>query len=120
MPVERQAHRHGRMVGRAEHHRRTALGQGDDEIGGPGHAVGVDDHGRDVVEGNAPDFLPPLAHDQEAAQDGEVAAIGGDVDDALHDDQPGSRLRGPGSQTRPSSSIRTWRADQAFSVPGEG
>src|SRR3546814_12455429 len=84
---------------------RAALGERRDEIGAPGRAVGVDDHGMNVVECDTADFLALFLDDEEAAIQRQMAAIGGDIDNAVHERRPqaiihAGRDRKPGRADR--------------------
>jgi hypothetical protein len=64
---DRQADRHRRMVVPAQQQHRAALGQRHRQAGGPGDAVRMDDHRRDVVERHAADLVIAFVDEQKAA-----------------------------------------------------
>ena len=97
----------------------------------------MDDDRADIVERHPADLDPLLRDDQEAAMGGQMPVVGGDIDDPFQTHRGGvprqstgaarGRVRRtvlragtPRSRTRTSSSIRSWRARQPFSVLGEG
>ena len=69
----------------------------------------VDDDGVNVIERYAANLFPVPLDDEEPAVDGKMLPVCGDINDPVH--PPYSPYsRGPGSNTRPSGSMRTWRA----------
>ena len=84
MAVQRQADGDRGVVAAAQQHHRAPPRQRDDEVGGPGNAMGVDDHGADIVQRDAAHFFAILRDDEETAQGGKMAAVGGDIDNPVH------------------------------------
>ena len=73
----------GLVVGGAKDHRRSTFCQFDQQRVAPGDAMGMDDDGSDLVEGDAADGLAILLHLQKATIPGEMAALFCNINDLI-------------------------------------
>ena len=72
------------MIGRAQHHHRATLRQFDNQIGGPGDAVGMNNDRGNIVQCHAPDFITIQGDDQQSAMRREVHLVRRDIDNPVH------------------------------------
>ena len=106
----RQQHAHRIVVGGAQHKRRAALGQGDQQVIGVAQTMGVGDHGGNIVQRNLSKLLAftlGVLHHHEPPVHEKVSPVIGHFNDAA--DHVRQSLK-PESVTSPMGEMVTRRA----------